>query len=162
MTDAAQTPPRQGCPGWAKALLIASLAVNLAVVGLFAGQMIKKDERRAGGTNQIEWILRFVPDERRDFTKAHFKSMRGDLKAAFQRRRENIEEILAAIRTEPFSTEGLQAAMDTRLAEKIERNRLVQNSLIELLEQFTPEERAEFADKLEAQLEKARARRQQL
>ncbi len=154
-------PARAGCPGWAKLLLIGSLALNVAVVGVFAGSMMNKSDKRGGAGNQIEWILKFVPENRRDFTKAHFKAMRSELKAAHQMRRENIEQILSAVRAEPFSVEALQSAMDSRLDTKINRNRLVQDGLVTLLEQFTQDERVEFAQKLEARIKKAQQRREE-
>ena len=106
---------RKKWPLWAKGLLVASLALNVLVMGLFAGHMLKKRDARVMGSQQLSWILKFVPEERRDFTKAHFKQFRGELRAARRAQRETMDRILDTIRTEPFSAEDLQAAMNARL-----------------------------------------------
>ena len=85
-------------PGWIKAALIASLVVNVAVIGLFIGASMKLKERRGGGANQqIEWILRLVPDDRHAFTKEKFEAKRDDLRKARADRARHMEAIVAAI-----------------------------------------------------------------
>ena len=67
---------------WPKILLILSLVVNIVVIGLFAGHLMKPEQSGRGADNQINWIIRLVPETRRDFTKAHFRTIRDDVRAA--------------------------------------------------------------------------------
>lgn len=61
------TPPSEGrgCPVWAKLLMIASLTINLVVLGLILGHRIK-DQR----TVQNDWVMYIVPEEKRDAARA--------------------------------------------------------------------------------------------
>ena len=69
---------------WLKSILILSLAINVVVVGLFVGHLIRKDPGGQGASSQIRWIIKLVPEDRRDFTKTHFRDIRDDLRAALQ------------------------------------------------------------------------------
>lgn len=143
---------------WPKILLIVSLAVNVIVIGLFAGHMIQREPQVRGADNQINWIIKLVPETRRDATKAHFREIRDDVRATYMQRGEHLTAIAAAIKTEPFETTGLQAALQARRDGSKARQELVQTHLVELLAGFTPEERAKFAENLEGFLERLRER----
>ena len=147
------------CPRWAKLLLIASLAINAAVIGLYIAQPMK--ERKGSGQNrQIEWILKLVPEDRRDFTKEHFAGIRGDLRALQDKRIEHFDQIIAVIGTEPFAPEHLDAALQDRRDASTKRRKLVHDKLVELLAAFSPEERALFASRLQERIDKWQERRE--
>ena len=99
-----------GCPRWAKFLLIGSLALNAAVIGLYIAQPMK-DRKGSGQNRQIEWILKLVPEDRRDFTKEIFASIRGDLRVLQDKRIEHFDQIISVIGTEPFMADDLSAAL---------------------------------------------------
>ena len=147
-----------GCPRWAKILLIGSLALNATVIGLYIAQPMK-DKPRGAGNRQIEWILKLVPDERRDFTKAHFADIRGELRAIQNQRGDLLDSIIAVTRAVPFSSDDMEAVLVDRRDASTKRRKLVHERLISLLEAFTPEERAVFADRMEERVAKWREKR---
>lgn len=148
-----------GCPRWMKFALIGSVAVNLAIAGLFIGNAVRDKPGARGIGNQVEWIIRMVPDHRRDFTKAHFVDIRDDLRVSRKRRDAHLDEIVALIRAEPFDAETLTGALEIRRQSSTARRLLVHDRLVALLSAFTEAERAVFAERLEANLAKRRARR---
>lgn len=139
-------------------VLILSLAVNVIVIGMFAGHLIQGEPSGGSAANQIRWIIKLVPEARRDDTRAHFREIRDDVRAAYMQRGDHLTAIAAAIKTEPFSAEVLEAAMQARRDGGIARQELVQQHLVSLLESFTDAERAEFAANLEGFLERLRER----
>lgn len=159
MKDQQTTSTGTGCPGWAKLLLIASLALNAGAIGFYATMSMKDGSKSDTGSRQIDWILKLVPDERRDFTKAHFADIRGELRALQATRNELLDQIVSAIRAEPFAPDALDAVLAERRAASLERRNLVHERLVSLMVEFTPEERTVFADRLTERLERLRARR---
>ena len=148
-----------GTGRWLKLVLIVSLAINVIVVGLYAGHLIKPESTARGADNQIRWIIKLVPEARRDFTKEHFRGIRDDMRAASMKRGEHMDAIVAAIRAEQFSAEGLEQALQSRRDGSQTRKELVQRQLVTLLDAFTAEERAEFADNLDVYLAKMKEKR---
>ena len=156
------TPPaRTGCPMWIKALLVVSLAANVAIAGVFAGALMKDKERGHGGSRQVEWILKFVPEERRDEAEALFESRRKELRDLQRSSMDDMTAIVEAIRAEPFSPETLNAALSTRRASRRARDEVVQGGLVELMQNFNAEERTHFADRLEERLVHWKKKRRQ-
>ncbi|MEM7211440.1 MAG: periplasmic heavy metal sensor [Pseudomonadota bacterium] len=139
-------------------LLILSLAVNVVVIGMFAGHMIQGDPSGGSSENQIRWIIKLVPEARRDDTREHFRTIRDDVRATYMQRGNHLTAIAAAIKAEPFSAEALELAMQTRRDGGSARQELVQQHLVSLLESFSDAERAEFAANLEGFLAKLRER----
>ena len=143
---------------WPKILLILSLAINVIVIGLFAGYMIQREPKARGPERQINWIIKLVPESQRDATKEHFREIRDDVRATYVERGEHLQAIADTIRAEPFDPAALEAAMQARRDGSQERQELIQKHLVELLTEFSPEERAEFSSNLEGFLEKLKAR----
>ena len=158
MTDHSTEPQPSGGSRWPKLFLILSLVVNVVVIGLFAGHAMKPETSGRGADNQINWIIKLVPEERRDFTKQHFREIRDDVRAAYMQRGDHLAAIAAAIGKEPFSAEELEAALQARRDGSQQRQVLVQSQLVSLLTEFTPAERAEFAENLEGFLERLKER----
>ena len=152
MTDQTTNSNRAGCPSWMKIALVTSLVINVAVIGLFVGAGMKRDGREGGANRQIGWIIEIVPESRREFTKAKFDARRDDLRKARAARAKHMQEIVAAIRAEPFAPETLEYAMRMRRAAGEERRTIVHTTLTEILVEFNPDERGQFADELEERL----------
>ena len=157
MTDTGTGTPARGAR-WPKLLLILSLAVNVVVIGLFAWHQMKREKSGRGADNQINWIIRLVPEAQRDATKAHFREIRDDVRAAYMQRSDHLTAIAQAIRAEPFTVEGLEAALQARRDGSQSRQVLVQSQLVTLLEGFSDAERAEFADNLDGFLARLKER----
>lgn len=153
-SNAAATNPAR----WPKLLLLLSLAVNVIVIGLFAGYMMKPERSGRGPDNQIKWIIKLVPEARRDFTKEHFSEIRDEVRSAYMQRSDHLSAIVTAIRVEPFDREGLEAALQARRDGSKLRQKMVQSHMVTLLEAFTPAERIEFADNLDGFLARLKER----
>ncbi|MEL7468089.1 MAG: periplasmic heavy metal sensor [Pseudomonadota bacterium] len=149
---------RGGGPPWVKIVLILSLAANLVIAGLYAGHVMNRDEPKRGADNQIRWIIKLVPEARRDFTKEHFRKIRDDVRAARLKRVDHMAAIVDAIRVQPYTTDALEAALQARRDGSQSRQVIVQSHLVTLLNEFTDAERTEFADNLEMYLQKLRER----
>ncbi|MEM1297830.1 MAG: periplasmic heavy metal sensor [Pseudomonadota bacterium] len=147
-----------GCPGWVKLLLVGSLMLNVLVIGVIAGhQMRDKDDK--SGNRQVDWILRLVPEDRRDFTKAHFRDIREPLKSLRTERRQHLTQIVTAIRTEPFTADNLNKILTARRDAGSETRSLVHDRLVVLITEFSPDERAYFAKGLEERIANMQRRR---
>ena len=146
------------CPAWAKLLLIVSLALNAAVIGLYIAQPMK-GKRSASGSRQIEWILELVPDDRRDFTKAHFADIRDELRALREQRSDYLDQIVGIVGKEPFVAEDLDLVLEERRDATVMRRKLVHDRLVSLLSEFSAEERAIFAERLAERIKEWRERR---
>jgi hypothetical protein len=81
------------------------------------------------------------------------------MRELYRERSKNLEEIVSAIRAEPFAPETLVAAIRARRENSAERRMIVEDTLVELLTTFTQDERAHFADEMEERLKKWQARR---
>lgn len=162
MTDQTMNTGGGSLPGWMKMALVVSLMLNVAVIGLFIGANMKSDGKREGGANQqIQWILKLVPDDRKDFTKEKFEDKRDELRRTRADRAKQMKAIVAAIRAEPFSPEALEYAMRLRREAGDERRKIVHTQLIAVLGEFSQNERGEFANRLEERLDNWMKRKQQ-
>lgn len=150
---------KSGCPVWMKALLVLSLVINVAVIGMFAGHVLMGPSKGGGANRQVEWILQFVPDGRYDEVKTYYDDKRDDMRTLQRRRIGHLEEIIVAIKAEPFSPETLEAAIRARAETSAERRAIVEDGLVVIMGKFTADERADFAAKIEARLDDLRRRR---
>ena len=158
MTDHSIEPTPTRSARWPKVLLILSLVVNVIVIGLYAGHALKPEKSGRGADNQINWIIKLVPEERRDFTKEHFREIRDDVRSAYMQRGDHLTAIAAAIGKDPFSVEELESALQARRDGSQQRQVLVQSHLVSLLAEFTPAERAEFSENLSGFLARLKER----
>lgn len=151
-------PPVTRTPLWVKALLVVSLVANFAFAGLVLGVLQKDKERSRGSERQISWILRFMPETRRAEAERLFDNRREELRRLYRERPKFLEQVVTAIRAEPFAPESLEAAMRARRTNSDERRLIVEETLVKLLSGFTQDERVHFADALDAQLDRAKRR----
>ena len=148
-----------GCPVWVKGLLVVSLVANMAIAGLYVGLMSQSDRPKRGPNAQIDWILKFVPEARRAEAEEIFASKREPMRELYRARSKNLEEIVNAIRAEPYAPETLVSAIRARRENSAERRMIVEDTLVELLTTFNQEERVHFANEMEERLKKWQARR---
>lgn len=152
MTETGVGTSKGGCPAWVKLLLAGSLMLNVLVIGVIAGHQMQDKDAPKSGNRQVDWILRLVPEDRRDFTKAHFAEIREPLRSLRTERRQHLTQIVAAIRTEPFTPDPLTKVLTARRDAGAQTRTLVHERLVILMTEFTPEERAYFADGLEERI----------
>lgn len=159
MSDpAAQTPSRADPPrtrGWVKVVLAISLALNLAIVGLAAGAMLRnggppgRDDDRDFGLGPLADAL--SREDRRALRSAFLDRYADGLggRAAL---RADFDALLAALRAEPFDPAALDAAFASiaaRNADLLDRGRAVVADYLKGMDAAT---RADFADRLETAL----------
>lgn len=149
------TQPRSG---WMRAALIASLALNLGIIGMVAGAVFKN-----GGPPHGEAMVRDVGFGA--FTEALSKEDRAALRRAFlanapefrdgrRDMRADFKDLLAQLRADPFEADALRAVLNRQQARNAERLALGQTLIFDLLVAMTPDVRQAFADRLEQSLSK--------
>jgi uncharacterized membrane protein len=158
MADQPQpTLPGQGGaagPGRAvKIVLAISLAINLAVAGLFLGNLLKNrtDGPRPQSVRDLGFGL-FAPaltdEDRRELRRA-FVERAPDMREARRAMREDLAEMLEAIRAAPFDPARLEAVLDRSSLRASERRDLGEALILDHLATLDQTERAAFADRLE-------------
>jgi uncharacterized membrane protein len=146
-----------GKPGrlW-RVVLVCSLALNLAIVGLVVGMLASgrlgdKPPRSFDlGLGPIARAL--TPDERREIGRdlRQDGALRDfDLRARAQR-------IIAALQADPFDREVLRVLLDEQNVRVTDVQGKAHKAFLDQITQMTPERRAEFADQLAGELSKPR------
>lgn len=154
-TDA---PAGRRSPRWMKVLLVLSLTANLLVVGIIAGHALRADHRR-GADRAVGRILDLVPEDRRAMAEAHFAGALAEVDAAERDRSDDARAVVAAIKAEPYEAGAVEAAMTGYDASRAERWAILRERMATLLAEFTPAERAAFAERLEDRMTRWQKRR---
>lgn len=148
MTD---TPRRS--PRWMKALLIASLAGNLAVVGVIAGAALRGPiAPTAAMSLPIEGFNRLhlaMPEADQAALRADLRSRRGIIRAHRKDVRAARQAFLAALTAEPFSAAALTRALESQAQIWTALGAETREVLVSRIGAMTPEARAEFATNLQ-------------
>ncbi len=157
MTDLPPLDPRPRAPRWMRWTLIASLALNLAVLGLVVGAAVNHmsgDSPRPPSVRSLDlgaYSAALSPEDRRALRET-FRAEWPGLRQMRTSQAETTAAILTALRADPFDAAAVRARLadqQTRMAEGLN---LGQRLLLERLEAMTPAERAAFADRLEERL----------
>lgn len=152
---------RTSLPASFRWLLVASLALNLLVVGLLIGSVLSHGG--AGrGPRAMEMTLgpiaRALEAEDRHAI-LHDLHDRPDLRSPDREERgAAFAEIVAAIRSEPFDRARAREAISHQAARVAGVEEAVREALVERLAVMAPTERAAFAGRLEAEIEKGPGR----
>ena len=160
MSDMPQPDPRPRAPRWMRWTLIASLAVNLAVVGVVAGTSLKRmsGEHRGPSVRALNlgaYTAALSTEDRRALRQA-FRDELPSLREVRASQAEGQAAILSALRADPFDAAAVRdqlAAQQTRMAEGLA---LGQRLLMDRLEAMSAADRAAFADRLEERLSRPR------
>ena len=161
MDEAAIAKPTSG--RWLRIALAISVALNLAILGLVAGALIRNHGPMQDGAMARD--LGFGP-----FTEALSDQDRKKLRQAFlakapefrdDRRAMRLEStaLLDQLRAVPFDADGLRKVFDSQHQRNTERLNLGQTLMLDLVVGMTDEERLAFASRLEVQLAKKPKRR---
>jgi len=136
-------------------LLIASLALNLLIVGMVAGAVIR------GGPGDRNPMLRglgygvFVHALPREDKRAMTRAL-ADQAGSFRRNgrelRREFERFLDIVRSDPLDETELVAAIHRQRARVTERQELGSELLVARIVAMTPAARAAYADKLDRSL----------
>lgn len=138
-----------------RVVLIVSLALNLLVVGMVVGGMVSG--RMPGGPlGGYEMSLgpftqALAPRDRAAIR--HDLQQRQDLHPPRPaERRQALAEFLAALRSDPFDPARIEAIFAAQREQSVAGMRAGQEVLLERLKAASPEDRAAYANRLEAQL----------
>ena len=145
-------------PGWMKLLLIVSLSVTVAVVGLVGGNAVRNWH---GGSYYSKWqnepgldrrqsrVLGMVPDARRDEARTILLARQDEYTAARESMMAAQQALVEAIRQEPLDTERLTAALADRRSAGSRVWSIGYEQMAEIARLLNAAERAELANRLE-------------
>lgn len=157
--------PRPAVPRRLRWLLIGSLALNVLVLGGFAGMGLRHagpgvdrpgPEHSAGLGPWGGGALR--REDHRALRQA-FAAAGYDFRADRRADREDRARLLAALRLEPFDMAAVRAVADSLEARAAERMALGNRMILEHVAGLSAAERREMADRMEAALERKPSRR---
>lgn len=137
-------------PRWLKIGLIASLALNVLLIGGIATAAWKIRHGPPGGKYGFDMgmkaFARSLPDDRRKMLRDEFKGERQKL----QPLREDIRVKWVAandvLGVEPFDRVKFQTAVDDAIKAEVAMRSAVSTTLVEAAAKLTPDERRQFKD----------------
>lgn len=154
MTDMEDKPERSG--RGVRIALFASLAVNILIVGMIAGALLRGDGRPArqgdlspafdAGIGPFGQAM--TREERRELAQ-RIAGHRDAFRQNRARMQTHLVEILAVLRTQPFDGERLRQVVAGAQQALAERQQIGTQALLAQVEAMTDAERAAFADRLE-------------
>ena len=155
MTDATPKPPARGLRPWVRWVLFASLALNLAVLGVMGGAAWRfHSSDRVGG--RLPWVDHVSLAYIRAFDREDRRAIRQNMRAALPPRADMMAEskasfapILQMLRAPQFSAPALQAALAGQMQPMVQRQHLAQQAAVQQIAQMSASQRAAFADRLE-------------
>ncbi len=144
-----ETPVRT--PRWIKITLFVSIALNLIVIGLIGGTILRGPFAMplVGPAGEFGVFQRAMPGEARNALRKALYDNRADFRS---KRRELVAmrvELIEVLRTEPFDAARLDDIMSRQKAFWEELGSTAQHLMGEQIAAMTPDERAQFADNLE-------------
>lgn len=140
---------------WLRVLLGLSLALNLLVVGLVGGAMIRfggPDGMRAPPRSVGAVMFRELSREDR---RALWRHSNGDHRA---RHKEDAQAVNAAMRAIPFETSALEALLRGQAEQRLAFRNTVQQAWLTRVAAMSDAEREAYADRLEHALNRPRFR----
>lgn len=151
---------------WSKIVLVASLALNLIFVGLVAGAWINGPKRGDRDDLRPSWASgpfgrALSKEDRRAMGEAfrndpearqRIGSRRGQMRAIGV-------EIADVLRSQPFDPSKLESLFQKQAQLGAEMTQTGQRVLLERITRMTQEQRAGFADRLEAGMKRGRKHR---
>lgn len=137
-------------PGF-RFLLIGSLAVNLIIAGLVVGAAVgnKRSDTRPPRDGDIlgAYTKALTKQERREIglnIRDHHRAQGEKL----LRPRQMMEQMLAALRADPFDPEAVQALIASQSDQAAERRAVAQGLWLQHVSEMTAAERADYADRI--------------
>lgn len=140
-------PVSPAAPKYSK-LLIASLALNLLIVGLVGGAVFSHRFGRHHelhlGDPGLRGFMRSLPKERRDELRATGEQARQAWKPLRQAVQQARAEVDAAMIAAPFDAARIEKSLNELIAAETNARRAGSAVFINALSQMTPDERARF------------------
>ncbi|SEN60384.1 Uncharacterized membrane protein [Gemmobacter aquatilis] len=154
MDDTTFQTPKARFPRGMRILLVASLALNLLVLGGVGGMILKGPPPRHDLVRDLGFgaFTEALSDADRAALRSDFLRRTPDLQAKRAEMRGDLDLVLAALRATPFDPAALDAAM-ARQSVRIEARIAMGQALMrDRFVAMSPQDRAAFADRLERSL----------
>lgn len=143
-------------PTWMRVVLVASLAVNLLIVGMIVGTVAS-----GGGPGQGRDALReasgspFVraldPKDRRGVMRGMVSERRA-LRESRETLRARFDALLVALRAETFDAAAVEQLLEDQRRAVQARNKVGEKVILNRVSAMSVEERRAYADRLEAEI----------
>jgi uncharacterized membrane protein len=147
-TGTARTASVRSAPRWLLVTLLASLALNLVVIGVVGGAMWRfRDHRHVAGNAITPNLLGYastLPPERRRALWAITAEERGRVRPFRREIRMAREETIKAFIAEPFDKQRFLAAQERQAETEHQAREAVRHLYAKLAEALTAEERRAF------------------
>lgn len=141
-------------PRWVRVVLILSLGANLAVAGMVAGAFLGHEPGRKGppifGPTGVGFYARAMTGDERHALATDLRAQRDVLVEGRRALRQHVTDITAILRADPLDKAALQDAMTAQIDRARTQVGLGSASMVRLVEGMSVEERKDFADRLEA------------
>ncbi|MCF6273017.1 MAG: periplasmic heavy metal sensor [Rhodobacteraceae bacterium] len=141
---------------WVKILLIVSLGVNLAIIGLVIGLSLKEKPRRSPPPDAVAFLSFALPKEHRDELRAQLLSRRDELRANRAALADMRRQMITALEAKPFEISAVEEILQRQRARFLALGELAHSALLERISLLTPEERAAYVVSLEKRGGRAR------
>lgn len=147
MVDASNTSKR--CPVWVKVVLAASLAVNLAIVGLVAGFVLRGGVPMAGPLPGMGYATPYMIALPKDARRQVFRAVRDDESLPNRReRRDDYEDMTRAIRATPFDAAAVNAVLDRQVDAQARVQAAARSAWVQTVSGMSGAARAAYADEI--------------
>ena len=134
---------------WIKALLVVSLGLNLAVVGLVIGAKLSgHGDKRAhfAGATGLRMFMHALPDDQRSEVRRYFRVHRTQVHVNGDAMREAMETIHVAIIARPFNPDALYTAFAAQRVHITTSTRDAQKAFVEIISQMTDAQRTVYVN----------------
>lgn len=141
---------------WIKILLAVSLALNLMVIGLIAGVMVRGGPLGAKGPG-MGYAAPYVIALPREDRRAVFGAVRRspDFRDR-QARRADFQDMLRLLRAHPFDAEAARTILSRQAASVADVQATAQAAWLQVVIEMEPDARSAYADAIEEVLRKGR------
>lgn len=152
----AQEPGRPGAGPWTRAILIASLVLNLVLLGAIAGAGISHramPDRRPTAEGGLGLLYDALPrDEQRSLRRAALGGMRDRGTPMRDEMVADTRALLAALREEPFDRGAAEAALSRQRARAASFLETGSAAMLDRIAAMPEAARRAYADRLEARI----------
>lgn len=146
-----QTKPRR----WLRVLLVASLALNLLIIGLAVGAMLRfgGHEKKKGPRPVAATLYRALPDADRDAIRVRTRELYDSRKG---RRSSDLDALIASLAAEPFDAEAMKSLIRAQHADRDAHSLAVRMVWADHVAQMDAPERQAYVRALQERAEKWR------
>jgi len=139
-------------------LLVASLALNLLIVGAFVGAALRHDRDDGRERSEVSremgrtpFIAALDPEDRREIGRRLMRDA-GPLRENRAELRERFDRLLAALRADDFDRDTVEALLAEQREAGAQRLEIGEGAILDRLEEMSPDARRAYADRLDRSL----------